>query len=159
MRLLIWGANILGWPVVHLAIGSFAVRLPSALFERDCWLTAPRNWEAKGRFYRDWLGVRRWKSLLPDGAPWLGGVAKKRLSARDAEYLEHFIVETRRAEIAHWCMFGCLPGFFVWNPPWACWVMTAYAIAANLPCILAQRYNRIALHRVVQRRRGALTES
>jgi glycosyl-4,4'-diaponeurosporenoate acyltransferase len=29
-------------------------------------------------------------------------------------------------------MLACLPVFFVWNPPWACWTMTVYAIAANL---------------------------
>jgi glycosyl-4,4'-diaponeurosporenoate acyltransferase len=109
--------------------------------------------------YRDWMGVRRWKSRLPDGAPWLGGFAKKRLFARDTEYLRHFVLETRRAEVAHWCMLGCLPVFFLWNPPWACGVMSAYAVAANLPCILTQRYNRLALHRVAQSRRRRFAQS
>lgn len=154
MNALVWAANILGWPVAHLAIGYASVRLPSTLFARDSWLTAPRRWEGDGRLYRNWLGVRRWKVLLPDGAPWFGGFAKKRLTTRDAEYLRLFLLETRRAEIAHWCMLGCLPLFFLWNPPWACWVMAAYALAANLPCILAQRYNRLALNRMARRRRA-----
>ena len=149
MNALVWAANILGWPVVHLGIGFVSVRLPSEFFGSDNWLTAPRRWEAGGRLYRDRLWIRRWKSLLPDGAPWFGGFAKKKLSARDAHYLRRFVLETRRAEIAHWCMLGCLPIFFLWNPPWACCVMTAYALAANLPCILAQRYNRLALRRLV----------
>jgi glycosyl-4,4'-diaponeurosporenoate acyltransferase len=29
-------------------------------------------------------------------------------------------------------------------------MMTVYAIAANLPCILAQRYNRLAFERVAR---------
>ena len=153
MNSLVWVANILGWPMVHLAIGFVSVRLPSKLFVRDNWLTAERSWEANGRLYREWLGIRKWKSLLPDGAPLFGGFAKEKLSAADAEYLRQFMLETRRAEIAHWCMLGCLPIFFLWNPPWACWVMTAYALVANLPCILAQRYNRIALQRMTQSRR------
>ena len=33
--------------------------------------------------------------------------------------------------------------------------MSVYALAANMPCILAQRYNRIVLNRVVQTRRRA----
>ena len=159
MTLLIWVANILGWPVVHLAIGFASVRLPSAAFACDNWLTAPRGWEADGRLYRNWMAMRRWKSLLPDGAPWFGGFAKKSLRAPDTHYLQQFILETRRAEIAHWCMLGCLPVFFLWNPPWACWVMTAYALAANLPCILTQRYNRLALHRVVLHRRRSSAQT
>jgi len=153
MNPLIWVANILGWPLVHLSVGFVLVRLPSRCFARDNWLTSPRSWEGNGRLYRDWIGIRRWKSALPDGAPWFGGFPKKKLIAREKEYLQHFLLETRRAEIAHWCMLGCLPIFFLWNPPWACWVMAGYAVSANLPCILAQRYNRLALSRVARSRR------
>jgi glycosyl-4,4'-diaponeurosporenoate acyltransferase len=156
MIALIWAANLLGWPLIHIALGFVALRLPPHLFAEDTWLTTPRQWERDGRFYRDWLAIRRWKTLLPDGAPWLGGFAKKRIHSRDSSYLAQFLLETRRAESAHWCMLCCLPLFFLWNPPWACLVMTAYALAANLPCILAQRYNRIALGRVVRIRRRAL---
>jgi len=153
MTALIWAANLLGWPLIHLTIGFVALRVPADLFAEDNWLTAPRQWEREGRFYRDWLAIRKWKSLLPDGAPWLGGFAKKTLHARDSSYLEQFLSESRRAEWAHWCMLSCLPFFFLWNPTWACLVMTAYAVAANVPCIVAQRYNRIALDRVVRTRR------
>ena len=82
---------------------------------------------------------------------------RRKSAAAIHAYLAQFLLETRRAEWAHWCMLGCLPIFFLWNPPWACLVMTAYALAANLPCILAQRYNRIVLDRVVRTRRRALT--
>ena len=153
MTALLWTANLLGWPCIHLGIGFVALRLPPHLFVQDDWVTTPRRWERGGLFYRDRLGIRKWKALLPDGAPWLGGFAKKRLQAHDPAHLAHFILETRRAEWAHWCMFACLPLFFLWNPPWACMVMTAYALGANLPCIVAQRYNRMALGRVAKVRR------
>jgi glycosyl-4,4'-diaponeurosporenoate acyltransferase len=97
------------------------------------------------------LSIRSWKSRLPNGAPWLGGFSKGRIAQRDERYLERFIAETRRAEFAHWCMLLCLPVFFLWNPPWACGVMTLYAITANVPCIAAQRYNRITLTRLLTR--------
>ncbi len=154
MNKLIWAANILGWPLIHLSTSFVALRLPAHLFAQDNWVTAPRRWERDGHLYRDCMAVRKWKSLLPDGAPWFGGMAKQGLCARDASYLRRFLQETRRAEWAHWCMFSFLPLFFLWNPPWACLVMTAYAAAANLPCIVAQRYNRIALERVLQTRHG-----
>jgi glycosyl-4,4'-diaponeurosporenoate acyltransferase len=157
MTALIWAANLLGWPLIHLVVAFVALRLPAHLFTLDSWLTAPRRWEHDGRLYRDWLAIRKWKSLLPDGAPWMGGFRKKKLNARDSSYLSQFLRETRRAEWAHWCMFCCLPIFFLWNPPWARLVMTAYALAANLPCILAQRYNRIVLARALRVQQRALS--
>src|SRR5437588_9788106 len=120
MIALIWAANILSWPVIHLSIGCVALRLPQCLFADDSWLTASRRWERDGRLYRDVLAIRTWKSMLPDGAHWLGGFAKKRVYRRDPEYLARFLVETRRSEFAHWCMLCCLPVVFLWNPPWAC---------------------------------------
>lgn len=157
MSAAVWIANLLGWPFIHVGIGFVALRLPSSLFAHDTWITVQRPWERDGRFYRDWLAIRRWKSLLPDGAPWLGGSAKKMACFRHPFYLAQFLVETRRAEVAHWTMLCCFPLFFLWNPPWARVVMTAYALAANLPCILAQRYNRIAVCRAIRNAHRALT--
>lgn len=150
MTALVWAANVLGWPAIHMTIGFAVLRIPSQAFVRDTWLTAPRPWERDGNMYRDWLAIRKWKSLLPDGAPWLGGFAKKELLSRNPTCISQFLIETRRAEIAHWCMLACLPFFFLWNPPWGRWVMATYALVANLPCILAQRYNRFILRRVAR---------
>lgn len=155
MRSLVWVANLLGWPILHLSIASAALRLPSELLTHDSWLTIPRRWERDGQIYRNWFAIRKWKPLLPDGAPWLGGFGKRQLRGRDSAHISQFVVETRRAEVAHWCMLACLPIFFLWNPPWACWLMSAYAVVANLPCILAQRYNRFAFARVAGNRRHA----
>jgi glycosyl-4,4'-diaponeurosporenoate acyltransferase len=159
MTALVWTANILGWPVIHAVIAYLTLRLPCHLFDQDCWITKPRRWESDGQWYRHWLAIRKWKGALPDGAPWLGGFAKKKLCSRDSAYLARFLLETRRSEIAHWCMLSCLPIFFLWNPPWACGVMIAYALAANLPCIFVQRYNRFALSRVVRLTNRVLVKS
>jgi glycosyl-4,4'-diaponeurosporenoate acyltransferase len=152
MIALVWPANVLGWPILHIAIGFIALRVPPHIFARDTWLTAPRLWEQDGHVYRDWLAIRKWKYLLPDAAPWLGGFAKRKLRKSNPAYLAQFLIETRRAEIGHWLMLGCLPIFFIWNPPWARWVIAVYALAANLPCILAQRYNRLVLKRIARAR-------
>jgi glycosyl-4,4'-diaponeurosporenoate acyltransferase len=149
MSRVVWAANLLGWPIIHLAIGFVALRVSSQVFARDTWLTTPRPWEQDGYLYRRWLAIRRWKFLLPDAAPLFGGFAKKKFLERNPTYLAQFLIETRRAEIAHWCMLCCLPLFLIWNPPWARCVMTAYALAANLPCIFVQRYNRFTLNRIV----------
>ena len=156
MSSLVWAANLMGWPLIHISIGSLAVRLPRSLFERDSWVTAPRTWERGGYVYREALAIQKWKSKLPDGAPWLGGAAKNGMLGRAEFALVEFLVETRRAEIAHWAMLCCAPIFFLWNPVWAGFIMLAYAIAANVPCILAQRYNRIHADRVLQTRKRVL---
>lgn len=146
-------ANILGWPIIHLVVASVILRIPLARFRSSASAIPHRLRKIETRFYRRWLAIHRWKMLLPDGAPWLGGFSKKRLEKRDSQYLITFIEEARRAELAHWLMLSFFPIFFLWNPVWADGVMATYAVAANLPCILAQRYNRLVLADLVHRRR------
>ena len=96
--------------------------------------------------------MRRWKGLLPDGAAlFKKGFRKKKLNARDPGYMERFVKETCRGEAVHWAVLGCSFLFFLWNPWWAGLIMVVYALAANLPCIVTQRYNRIRLMRVIGR--------
>jgi glycosyl-4,4'-diaponeurosporenoate acyltransferase len=140
-----YAANLLGWPLLQMAIGFATTRLPSRLFADDCWLTVGRSWERNGSLYAGRLALRRWKRLLPDGATWFGGFPKKKIASHHPAYLRKFVLETRRSEIAHWCMLCCFPIFFLWNPQWACFVMVVYGLAANLPCIIVQRYNRMVL--------------
>jgi len=149
MTILIWAANILGWPVIHVVTAKIILGMPLERFASTRTPYAVRRWEQDGDIYRRYFLIRRWKPLLPDGGPWLGGFSKKRLASRSKDYLRVFILETRRAEFAHWCMLFCFPVFFLWNPPWACMVMAGYAITANLPCIVAQRYNRRVLTRLL----------
>jgi glycosyl-4,4'-diaponeurosporenoate acyltransferase len=116
------------------------------------WFDAPLQ-PATGnrRWYEHRLGIRRWKDRLPDGAKWLGGFAKGSLGRSDPAHLQAFIRETRRGECCHWLVLACTPVFFLWNPWWADAIMIAYALAANAPCILVQRYNRIRLSRACRR--------
>ncbi len=73
------------------------------------------------------------------------GFPKKKLRSRDVDYLQIFYLETCRAEYAHWLtMCGVVP-FCLWNEWWAALIMLAYALIVNLPCIIAQRYNRARL--------------
>ena len=142
--------NVMGWPVIHLAVAKLFLRLPGSCFGGNGWLFRSRWWERDGHTYERFTGVRRWKQMLPDGAPFLRGFAKKKLQSTDRSYFAMFIPETCRGELAHWVMMSAVPVFFLWNPLWADAVMCLYAIAANLPCIITQRYNRIRLRRVAR---------
>jgi glycosyl-4,4'-diaponeurosporenoate acyltransferase len=137
-------ANVVGWPVLQLSIAFISLRLPERLFASHQSTSQSQLLEAS--FYRAVLQVRKWKHLLPDGASWIGGsFSKRRLKSHSSDYLLRFAAEARRGEIAHWCMLACFPVFYFWNPPWACAVITLYACATNVPCIIVQRYNRFVI--------------
>ncbi|CAN5270623.1 hypothetical protein BH18ACT4_BH18ACT4_01300 [soil metagenome] len=143
----VWG----GWSALA---GWWAHLRPAGRFSTDGWLPRPRRWESDGRFYRERLGVRRWKDRLPEaGALFAGGFSKRALRSTRRDDLERFGVETRRAEWAHWLIMAAAPVFFLWNWWWVDLIMVAYALAANLPCVAVQRYNRARLTRVLERRR------
>ncbi len=84
-----------------------------------------------------------------------GGFEKRTVSSGDPEVMEQFVLETRRAEHAHWGMAAGVVLTLLWNPWWAAPANVAVAAGSNLPCIAVQRYNRARLRRVlaaVQRR-------
>jgi glycosyl-4,4'-diaponeurosporenoate acyltransferase len=119
------------------------------------WFQPPRGLTGEALIHERVFQVRSWKDRLPDAAKWFaGGFAKGRLARRDAAYLQRFIRETWRGELCHWCALGCAPIFFLWNPWWADAVIAAYALAANLPCIIVQRYNRIRMRHLLAFREG-----
>lgn len=149
--------NALGWLIVQLSIAAIFIRMPVRFFSRDSRLYYVHPRELN--LYRNVVHIRRWKHLLPDGASWLGGTShKKQRVSRDPHFLHHIVIETRRSEAAHWLMLACCPIFFLWNPPRAWPILALYAAAANLPCIVAQRYNRHSAQRMLARQAVTISE-
>lgn len=141
MRVGLLAGNLIAWPLIQISIAWGATRVDGRRFGRDGRIFRVQRWELS--LYERYFHVRLWKGMLPDGAEWLhAGFPKRSLRCHSRRYLCEYATETRRGEAAHWAMLAFLPLFFVWDPPWACAVMTAYALATNLPCIIAQRYNR-----------------
>lgn len=138
---------VVGWLVFQLGAALLGNRLPARLLNAK-WFSA-RRFETE-RFYRRLTGVHRWKHLLPDGgAAHKKGFAKRRLQSADAAYLREFILESKRAELVHWLAILPFWVFGLWGPPVVIPIMFVYALAVNLPCIIAQRYNRPRLIRLL----------
>lgn len=138
-----------GWSAV---VGYTAHRLPRARLDHDNPFTRLRGWERGGRVYER-VRIRRWKDVVPElGGAFRGGVSKRSLAARRTGALADFAVETRRAEMVHWAIPLVTPVFVLWNPPWLFAAMVGYAVVANLPCLVIQRYNRGRVLRVADRR-------
>jgi len=144
--------DIAVWLVIHVGVGMLTARMRPDSFNPESWLYRQRTWERGGKTYKSLLKVKKWKRLLPDGAAvFKGGFRKNHLGSADAAYIQRFIVETCRAEFTHWVIFLFALIFFVWNNWWIGLIMVAYGLAANMPCIVTQRYNRIRLKRVYER--------
>jgi glycosyl-4,4'-diaponeurosporenoate acyltransferase len=147
---IVWivGLNVVGWLVIQLGLAWLFTQLPDTWFQPG----ESHAWEQDGRFYERVCRIKRWKDRLPDAARWFGGgFAKGSLAGKDPDYLHRFVRETWRGELCHWFAIGCVPLFFLWNPWWGNLIIIGYATAANLPCILAQRYNRVRFRRVLAR--------
>ena len=141
------------WAAWSALCGYFAHRLPARRLARDRWLLRLGDPPARVvRRYERRLRIKRWKRLLPEaGDLFAGGFSKRTVRQRDRAYFERFVVETRRAELTHWLVAAIGPLFFLWNPWWLATVMLGYAVVANVPCLLAQRYNRARLLRLLGR--------
>ena len=144
------------WATVPLLLAYLTLHLPDRIFEPTRFLWRSHAFEREGHIYESVFHIRSWKHLLPDG----GGVFKKRsykkrnLTDYSEENLHRFLIETARGELIHW--LGILPFllFGLFAPPFVIWIMLLYALIVNLPCIIAQRYNRPRLYALYQRRYG-----
>ncbi|MBN1639960.1 MAG: hypothetical protein JXA09_01900 [Anaerolineae bacterium] len=147
--------NAIAWVAIHLGVASLCCRIPARWLDHRGWLFRTRGWEREGAIYQAVLGIRAWKSLLPSGGTALGtDFSLSRVESHRRRYLERWVVESCRAEITHWLAMACVVLFVLWNPPAGLIPNVVYAIAANAPCILAQRYNRPRVVAILDRHTG-----
>lgn len=150
----IWIAviNVLSWPVIMVTVSFLILKIDWQRFNPQEPMFKKRSWEREGSLYIKVFYVKKWKRLLPDGAAWFsGGFEKKRLVFRNADYFKRFAYEACRAETSHWISLGFIPIFFLYNPWWAGIIMSVFGLFLNIPCIIAQRYNRIQLIRLMHK--------
>jgi len=143
------------WIIINFSVSYICLYLPDRFFNPSSWFFRSHPFEKDGQWYEEVLKVKSWKHLLPDG----GGLWKKRgykkrhLEDFSEENLERFLVEACRGELTHWLsiLSFWIFGFFL--PATSTWVMLIYALIANLPCIITQRYNRPRVQKLLERTR------
>jgi glycosyl-4,4'-diaponeurosporenoate acyltransferase len=146
-------ADIAIWSAWSVAVGWWASRLSDDVIAGDGWLTRLRPWERRGQAYGR-FGIRRWKSWLPDLGVIFGGRPKSLPHPRDPAEWRVLAGETRRAERVHWLILAALPVEALIRGGTLLLLMTTYAVVANVPCIITQRYNRGRLLALCERRAG-----
>lgn len=141
--------DIVAWFALHMGISLLLMKVPDAWYAQAEGIFKMRAWEREGQFWAELFHIREWKHHLPDGSRIVKtAYDKTRLRGTDTESLQKFIVETKRAELTHWLLILPVPFFFIWNPAWAGVVNVLYALVANVPFILSQRFNRPRLERL-----------
>ncbi|MGN0628717.1 MAG: hypothetical protein ACI4IW_03705 [Oscillospiraceae bacterium] len=111
------------------------------------------SFEQGGKIYEK-MGIRRWKSKVPDMSHVLSYLIKKevRFQSSAADVLRQ-IQETCVAETTHVVLILLsLPMLIYWKSKWALLCEAAYVLILNLPFILIQRYNRPRLISLYQRK-------
>lgn len=141
-------ADACAWAVTQVGAGYLAHRVS------DGWLNANAVLPVSEREIAlyEYLHVRDWKERLPEAGGVFGGLDKRRLPGTSTSSLALYAREACRAELAHWLALVPLPLFIAWNPPALAFGMVVYAIAVNAPCIVALRYNRGRIVRLLERR-------
>lgn len=139
------------WPVLQVAAALICLYLPDRFFSPDSVFFRAYRFEKEGRIYDIVFRVSRWKHLLPDGGSVLKkqGFKKRKLNSFTDENLNRFLIESARGEMTHW--LAILPFWIFWffTPPGVPWLMLCYALLVNMPCIIAQRYNRPRVARLL----------
>jgi len=143
--------DVLAWVLFHLGIGYLSSRIPHDHFDPNKRFYKSFSWEKGGKIYEKFFRVRTWKKLIPDGsALYPNTFSIRRLPTYKVEYLRRWLVESCRAEFCHWMMM--IPGafFFLWNGVSTNVLMIMYAILNNIVPIVAQRYNRPRMRRMLE---------
>jgi len=143
------------WPLIQVLISTLCLKIPDASFHPNSFWYRSHTWEDGGNFYHRVFRIRKWKEWLPDGGKaYKKGFQKKRLADASDANLEKFLIESCRAELAHW--LSILPfwlfGFIA--PAIVIPVMLFYALLVNFPCVIAQRFNRPRIHKLLQNRKA-----
>ncbi|RDY71147.1 glycosyl-4,4'-diaponeurosporenoate acyltransferase [Halobacillus sp. SY10] len=141
--------NIVAWLCIHLGVSGFVSVAPEAFVNAFARIYRVRRWETQAKVYER-LGVKKWKDRLPEARKWFRR-GKTAAHLRNPSQWDRFEKQTNRSELSHWVQMLAAPFFFLFNPPWAGWIMVVYAILFNLPFIIVQRYNRVRMMRVKNR--------
>lgn len=142
----------LGWLSWSLLVGALANRVPASWLAAGHWIWR-RPWRESCQGFERRLAIRRWKGWLPDAGNALPkGVAKAALVGRNRADLERLVLETRRAELVHLLLWPFWIVTSRWLEPAGVLLNLLFACGFNLPCIWIQRYNRLRLNRLLERR-------
>lgn len=147
------------WFVFQVSAALICRKIPNRWYSSNYFLFKERRWEKGGKTYSKVFKVNKWKKFLPDGAAVVkDGYRKKNLTDYSQENLELFLVESCRAELTH--LLAIIPFwvFGLFAPIEIVFYMLIYALIINMPCVIAQRFNRPRIYKLLERKKRQTTK-
>lgn len=140
------------WGALQTFCAVLCQKLPKGWFCYQNFFFRPKPFEQDGKIYKTVFKIQRWKGFLPDGAAVSkSGYRKKHLTDLSPQNLAMFLEQSCRAELGHLLAIAPFWVFGLFLPTAAVPIMLIYALGINLPCILAQRYNRPRVAKILMR--------
>lgn len=139
--------------ISSIIVTLISTKLPDRYYNYRNWIYKERKWEKNGEFYQQMFKVKRWKKYMPEIADFINSVfSKKSIKEFDNAYIEKYLLESCRAEFAHWCIIFSSGMFLFYAGPAAFIYMFLIAILINVPFIIIQRYNRPRILHIMKRK-------
>lgn len=142
------------WPTFQFIASFIANRLDVSFYSNNNILFNTKKWEKDGEIYQKVFRVKSWKERMPDSSFFnKNKFTKKRLHDYSENSLRNYLIESRRAEFVH--VLSITP-FWIWiifSRVEVMLLMLIYALLANIPCIIIQRYNRPRIINYLNRKR------
>ena len=115
------------------------------------------GFEKQGKFYEK-LGIRHWKTKLPDVSKILAILPAKRVALNAGQMdISLQIQKSCMAEAVHLSLMALsLLILTFWRSLWAVVFILVYNLLGNIPYIFIQRYNRPRLLRLAQKLGGSV---
>lgn len=138
--------SIASWIAWSFLVGFIGHCLPLSWLSKDTPITQLYVWLDNQESYEKILKIKWWKDKLPDAGQFFPrGVAKRLQGKCSIIKLQKLMIETRRAEYVHWCIWLFWIPAILWMPMKGVLISCFFATAFNFPCLLIQRYNRLRI--------------
>jgi glycosyl-4,4'-diaponeurosporenoate acyltransferase len=137
--------------VSSIIVTVISTKLPERYYNYRNWIFKERKWEKNGEFYQHVFKVKRWKNHMPEIADFIKSTfSKKSIKEFDNEYIEKYLLESCRAEFAHWCIIFSSVIFLFYEGTATFVCILLIAILVDAPFIIIQRYNRPRIIRIMK---------
>lgn len=134
----------------HMLCFIACITCNSSVYSLDKKMFQPKKWEDNGKWYDDKLYIKKWKDRLPQHIG-KNGFSKQHFTNLSKEYIDTFIMETCRAEWEHSISCFYIVITFIISPFKIALIFSLFTIAANIPFLIIQRYNRFRLLKIKNR--------
>ena len=145
--------NLFVFLISSIIVTLISTKLPDRYYNYRNWIYKERKLEKNVEFYQQMFKVKRWKKHMPEIADFINSVfSKKSIKEFDNAYIEKYLLESCRAEFAHWCIIFSSVMFLFYAGTAAFIYMFLISVLIDVPFIIIQRYNRPRILHIMKRK-------